>query len=267
MSERRTADTPAGPISHLWRDGMSGAGGIVFLHGLCGGAVHFDRAFDDPSLESHDLCAVDLPGFGDSQTATFGSLEDCANAVAAVMEVAGFARPPWLVAHSMSASIAVRLLDRIAGLTLLEGNVSAAHLDVSDRIIAQDPADYPAYFARLQATAELVVRHETRVRDPVARQRYAATWRACGADLVWQVAKMINQDVRRGGILDALATARLPVTCVCGAETTYADGLPADAAFLAVDEVPGAGHFPMLDQPAATYALIARHMKMELQHA
>jgi pimeloyl-ACP methyl ester carboxylesterase len=243
-------------LSALLRSG-DGAG-IVFLHGLCGAAVHFDRAFSDAALEGVPILAFDLPGFG--ETPANGGLDAMAEAVAAGIVEAGFRRP-LLVAHSMASSIAIRLLATASGVVLLEGNLVASHLEFSDRIINVPRAEFPAEFARMQRTSKMILRYQTRISDEVALARYARTWNACSAETVWRVASEINREVRAGVVVVRFATSNVPLTCAYGTagayEKTVADlaaRLPATS-FVAIRD---AAHYPMLDAPEETYATVAR---------
>jgi len=245
-------------VSALVRRGQEP--GIVFLHGLCCGATHFDQAFTDERLSHLALVAVDLPGFGASSKFGFASLETMARATSHILAENGIARP-WIVAHSMAASVAVRLLDISAGIIFLEGNILPAHLEFSDRIIAVNRQSFPSEFKRLQRTAVMILKYQTRSVDTDALKNYAATWSQCSADTVWATAAEINQDIRSGLVSERFAAYTRPLVCLHGSDGSYAQTIGNIARALPPAEfiaIPGTAHYPMLDAPEATYGAIAR---------
>lgn len=254
-------------LSGLFRRGNGP--GIVFLHGLCGGAVHFDGAYEHAELEQRSLLAVDLPGFGKSGNIPSPSVEDMAGAVGSAVAALGFERY-LLVAHSMASSVAARLFSRASGVVLLEGNLLPSHLDFSNRII-QVPRDaFSGEFTRMQRTAKMIMRYQTKLTEGTALDRYAQTFSDCSAETVWDVASAINADVRAGGVIGRFASSGPPLTCLYGTDGAYAgtihdiaQRLP-DASHRAISR---AAHYPMLDSPDETYGVIARVWKEVAQHA
>lgn len=233
--------------------------GVIFLHGLCGGAIHFDGAFTNPQLASLALMAIDLPGFGESAEALNSSLDTMAAAVLSVAISAGYERP-YLVVHSMASSIAARLLLRSAGVVLLEGNLLPAHLEFSDRILRVGRENFRNEFARMQGTATMIMRFQTRNIEDAALRRYSATWAACAAETVWDVAAAINREVRAFEVIKRFAASDVPLTCVYGAASAYAATIDEIAHRLPrahFTAVPNAAHFSMLDAPQMTYDAVA----------
>lgn len=253
--QRVAIEGDGGRVSALRRDGVGA--GIVFLHGLCGGAIHFDRAFSTTSLAGIPLLAVDLPGFG--QSLLQPNLDAMAGAVRVAIVASGFERP-LLVAHSMASSIAMRLLPATSGIVLLEGNLFASHLDFSDRIIGVPEADFRIDYARMQRTSKIILRYQTSITDDAVLARYAATWRECAPETVWRVAEGISKEVRAGRVAEAYAQADVPLTCVYGAIGAYAKSVPDIASRLPAARlvaIEKSAHYPMLDAPDATYAAVA----------
>ncbi len=245
-------------ITALWRQGHGTP--IVFLHGLCGSSVYFDGAFAHPALETKPLLALDLPGFGSSPALDDQGLDKIAATVVAVMQEISNGRSPWIVAHSMSSSIAARVLDQVGGVTLIEGNLLPEHLDFSDRILKDSRNDYCRTHRRMQEMADVIVRYQTRLRDPVLIERYAQSYMQCGAAVVWDIAAGCSQDVRTGRTVDLINAWGGPVTCLSGALSPYNETAPSIVARLPnvkLSLVAASKHFPMLDNPDETYSLLA----------
>jgi pimeloyl-ACP methyl ester carboxylesterase len=248
---RRDFDWSGGPLCGLFRPGDAP---ILLLHGLSGGAVHFDRAFEAEALDGRGLLALDLPGFGESAAARRVDIAAQVDACLDALRQAGFERP-WVVAHSMAASAAARLAAESCGVILLEGNLLPRDLAFSDRVLSIPEPDFPAEYAKIKRAAETILKMQTRLADREARARYAETWRRCDADSVRRVASEINADTRAANPLRLLASCGRPVIAYFGDSKP---GLPAAVEELGVRTriIPQADHFPMLDNPAATYAAI-----------
>jgi len=244
-------------LSLLWRDGPRP---IVFLHGLCGGAIHYDAAFEAAELKDRGLVAIDLPGFGESQMeGEIGvGLEAQRDACLAVFAALGEGVRPTLVAHSMAGSVASQLLDEISSLILLEGNVSAEDLEFSDRILNMPEEDFEDEYARISKSAEIMMRLQTAVSDSARRGRYAATYRSCSARTVYHVAKDINLDARSGAIVRRLSGWGRRFYYYVGGDSNFDAGSISSKNFdVVVREISGARHFLMLDNPNDTYAAVA----------
>lgn len=241
----------------LWRDGPDP---IVFLHGLCGGAIHYDAAFEAAELRGRGLVAVDLPGFGESHAEgeTEIGLDAQREAGRAVFAALGENVRPALVAHSMAGSVASQLLDGISALILLEGNVVAENLEFSDRILKTPAQNFARDYARISKSAETMMRLQTAVANPARRGRYAATYRSCSAETVRHVAEEINLDARSGAILQRLAAWGRRFYYYVGSDSNFDTNVISTKGLdVIVRKISGARHFLMLDNPSDTYAAIA----------
>ena len=229
---------------------------MLLLHGLCGASIHFDEAFSAAPLAGRELIAVDLPGHGDSRFANAG-IDDAAEACYAVLNELKVQRP-WVAAHSFSSSVAVRLLDKIRGLVLLEGNLLAEHLSFSDRLLRIPEPQYVADFDRLRAGAEVMMRMQTSIAASDERARYAATYRMCDARSVRRMALETNAETRAAKQIAELRDWHGKVIYFAGEESYLSvaalqNALPR----MTVQEIPKARHFVMLDNPTATFAALA----------
>ena len=246
-----------GTLSVLHRDGPNP---IVFLHGLCGGAIHYDDAFTASALKGRGLTAVDLPGFGESHVDGDADVGIDAQYAAcrAVFGSLGAEVWPALVAHSMAGSVASRLLNDISCLVLLEGNLTVENLEFSDTILRIPAEDFEQEYARMCNSAELIFRLQTSVSDTTRRKRYAATFQTCTAQTVRRVAKETNSDVRRHAHLKRLTDWGRRFYYYVGANSKIdASAVSANGLDVIVRTIQGARHFQMLDNPTETYAAIA----------
>ena len=266
-ARRETLTWRGGALSALVRAGREP--GLLMLHGLCGGAIHFDAAYRASALEGRALVALDLPGFGESVGFGRRSLDALADAARHVAITLGWAQPV-VVAHSMAASIAARLTDMAAGIVLFEGNVLPAHLGFSNRVLDGGEAAFRAEFPRLQATAPMILKYQTRQVAASALRLYAETWSKCEAETVWAMISSFNPEVRAGAIARRFAAYDGPVLCLFGMEGDYALSVADLARELPHAELRGVGraaHYLMLDAPEAVYTATAALMKRVEDHA
>lgn len=238
-----------------------GRGTILFLHGLYGDHAHFRDAFTSPHLEGWGLAALDLPGFGTSEVAEGPILEAFVEAADAVLERHAPHGAALIVAHSMASSAACRLARSCVGLVLIEGNIVAGHLQVSDRIVAMTREAYEAEFERLAARAEVMLKFETRVASADDRRYFAASYRRCRVEAAWAAAHVINSDVRDGRVLAALRSWPHQLCVIYGGASRFSasvGSLRAELPRATFVQVADAGHFPMLDRPDAVYGPIGK---------
>jgi pimeloyl-ACP methyl ester carboxylesterase len=249
----------------------SGAGEpMVLLHAL----GSFRGAWEPvrPALaERYDVLAVDLPGSGDSPPLPAGvepTPRALAEAVAAELDVIGVARP-HLVGNSLGGWVALELAARVE-------SASVTLLSPAGMWRRGTP---PYCAASLRLTRWLAERHEAAVLR-LARRRWGRAvvfgqthGRPGRLDRAY-VEAAVRAMGRPAGVPPALAATidrryepspRLtaPVTVAFGgrdrlllrAAWRRVDALPPGTA---VAELPGCGHVPMADDPAAVTAVILR---------
>jgi pimeloyl-ACP methyl ester carboxylesterase len=259
--EPEFVDWSGGKLACYWRSGRGRP--ILLLHGICGGAIHFETAFAALSLRNNPLLAIDLPGFGYSTAFPGWDLETVKSAIKEAMDDY-LDEEPWGVAHSISSSIAARLLPNLAGVTLLEGNLLPEHLDFSDKVLKFERHEYVNEFQRIQRSASVVMRFQTQLKDHGLINRYASTYGECTAETVWDIAAACNRDVREGELLHQFSEASKPMFTVFGRNSSYqktVDKIRGALPAMQLHGVAESGHFPMIDNPAATWKAVANALK------
>lgn len=254
----RRVDSADG-VSIAYEEKGAGAPTLVFVHGWCG-ERGFWRGTLDALAPTHRVLALDLGGHGASGAARERwTLPSLADDLVAVVEASG-ADDVILVAHSMGAPVALlaapRLAPRVRGVIAVDSLHDADFAyppGFLEGVAAALEADFPnALAASLRGTV-----------SPSAPPELFA----------WIEARALRTDRRaalgllRGlgdfALAPALAGAGVPVRVINAAPGAGA-ALPTrvarnrelcdfDAAFLE-----GAGHFPMLEQPAAFQAALRR---------
>jgi pimeloyl-ACP methyl ester carboxylesterase len=235
------------------------------LHGLCGSAIHFDTAFGNSDLMKHALLAIDLPGFGRSQSYGALSLESMRDAVAKLIKKY-CDRKPWLVVHSISTSVAVRLLGDVFGVIFLEGDLLPEHLEFSDKIVSVERGEYDQSHKKIQRIAPIIMRYQTRLKDAKLIRYYSSSFRDCSADVVWNMAARANKDVRSLRPLQYLSSWQGQLGFVVSIGSVYEETISLVRAALPdirTYQIKNSGHFPMIDNPSMTWAAVAREIEGE----
>jgi pimeloyl-ACP methyl ester carboxylesterase len=250
-----------GKIACYWRPGNGIP--IVLLHGICGSAIHFNTVFTDYSLKNYSLLAIDLPGYGDSTPIPSWDISVVGEMVKSVMECF-FDQKPWMITHSVSSSVAVLLLQYLSGVIFLEGNLLSKHLDFSDKILKSKKNEYIKEYKRIQCMAPMVLKYQTFIQDSNLLDYYANTYISCSADTVWNTADKCNQDVKNGEPIRRLKEWSGSMHCVYGKYSKYKDTISEIKNFLPdmrLHSVEESGHFPMIDNPVATWLIVANILK------
>lgn len=229
----------------------------LFLHAFAGAGRSWDavRAHLPEALRG---AAPDLPGFGAGSPLADTSLEDYATWIADSVRELG--APATLVAHSMSAKLALRVAaihpELVASLVLVGATTPGAEpmapgerakqlASFADAAAARAAVEEEAHSLEPQVAARLV-------EDRLATSRIAWTW--------W---------LTRGSLADIgpdLAGVGAPTSVVVGAQDRRLGAaaqrrhlLPRLSGPATVCEIPQCGHFVPVEQPAALAAAIVEH--------
>lgn len=248
---------------------VTGAGGlpVVFVHGIT-----CDHSDWDPQVRalstSHQTVAVDLRGHGRSPgTAAECSIERYGADVAEVMRSHDLPAAV-LVGHSLGCRVVVEAAlqapERTAGVILVDGSQFAeAMAPVMKERLAR-----PDGFREVMAGmfAEMFTAKSDRVTRSAILARAAALPPAIGTKLLTDI---VRYDVTR--FTPALTCLRVPVMAIqttytnekrerttmrAGQNTPFLDMLRASVRSLRVEVIEDTGHFPQLDEPTRTNALL-----------
>lgn len=235
---------------------------IMFIHGAGDSAAVWERQLASLSGE-HQLAAIDLPGHG-ARLAEQAHTDHTANAaeLARALEGAGM-QHPVLVGHSMGGAVALTYLlgSETAGAgSIPQGSVRGLALVGSGARLRIQPAFLEAARERAQAApavplAEPLVPAERCLGPNPSAETLAwlaahtgrATAQAAYAD--FQANDAFDVMARLGEIL-------VPTLIVGGADDSMAPAkfqqyLAENVPNARIVLLPGAGHYPMAEQPAA----------------
>jgi pimeloyl-ACP methyl ester carboxylesterase len=222
---------------------------LLFIHALADCGLAFTPLFDTLLAHSFRLIVVDLPGFGASPPRhDVQTIEQHASAVATLVNAMAATNPIGLVGHSIGSMIAVRaaarLGQRFAGLFSIEGNLTAEDAYFSGK--AADFDNPHAFKDRL--LEELWAMAQT---QPILR-RFHGTMTQADAVTMWT----LGRDARRLSVGDAPGQAYLRVrpSLYYWSPLTTADSTQGWIARSGIANLQfvNAGHWPTIEQPAAT---------------
>lgn len=226
----------------------------VLIHGF--GADMGVWLMTEPALARHArLTLYDLPGHGGTGLALAqGDLAEFSGHLAALLDAQGLARP-HLIAHSFGAAVALHLAatrpGRVSGLSLIAPAGLGAPVDAGflrDLPAADTPEAMRAVLGRMLARPE-------RMTPAMAADVLAALNRPGAREALAQVAALIP--TLTATLAPLLPALDLPVHVLRGA----ADAIVPDAPLpFPVQVIPGAGHLPQLEAPAAVNAALAARL-------
>jgi pimeloyl-ACP methyl ester carboxylesterase len=225
---------------------------LLFMHGLGCAKECFDGAFAAAALDDFSICTFDFPGHGDSgqPDASCYSLQAYAEVVNAIIDRLGLSRVS-LIAHSMGGAV---------GLIATQGRADVdCFIDVDGNLVSEDcsasraTAEQPLDSFIKHGSSEFLAGLRRSGRPDLgawaawcARAQPAAVHGIAGSLVEWS---------DNGKLLDLFTSLRNKV---------YVYGTNERKQYLTprlrkvpVRQIAGAGHFPMLDDPASFYSLLA----------
>lgn len=228
---------------------------LVLIHGAGG-----NRLFWPPGLrrlEGVRVCAVDLPGHGQSAGQGRSTIEGYAAAVIEWMDAAGL-RTAILAGHSMGGAVALQLgllyPERTAALVLVGSSgrlrVHPAMLELAEQPGTHRQAvDLMVEWCFSPSTAPRLLE--------LARERMAA---ASAGVLFADLTACDHFDV-----LSSLGEIRAPTLVVYGDQDRltpekYQRSLAAALPSAAIERIEGAGHMVMIEKPGAVQAALVRFL-------
>ena len=243
---------------------------VVFLHGIGGSARVWAWQMASFAVAGHDPLALDLPGYGARSPVTAMDFEMLAADIEAAIAQRGLSRP-ILVGHSMGGMVAQTALRRrpdgyaaavLACTSPAFGNPSGEFQKkfVADRLAPLDAGKTMAELAPRMVDAMMAPRP-----DPAARALAIEVMSAVPADTYRAVVRcLVGFDERAN-----LANIRIPVLCLACEKDPNA---PPQVMERMAGKIPGAkyvclpgvGHLPNLEAPAAFDAAILAFLR-ELQ--
>ncbi len=242
-------------LATMSRDGNEDL--VLFLHGLGCAKEKFAGLWDAEELAAAALLAPDLPGHGSSQglPPAAWSMEGMTAAVADLLRDRETAAARLhMVVHSLGGAVGLLLAEQtpvpLASFINVEGNLVGADCAMLSRRTAEmDIVEFrDEKFAKLKARAR-------ESGDPIIRE-WAGWMESCPAEALHASARSLVEWSDSGRLLEMFLKVPVPKAYVYGEHSANPDVLAH------LDSVPrvriaDAGHFIMIDQPAALATAIA----------
>lgn len=227
---------------------------LLLLHGLGCAKEAFNSAFDAEELDRFAICAFDFPGHGESEWLPPGmySIEAYADVVTSLIRQLSPQRVV-LVGHSMGGAVGIIAAqdapDR-ASLVSIEGNLVSEDCALISRRAAELPQK--VFIEQVLPDFQAML-----VSSPRSDLRSWAVWLAAADPVaVHQVARSLVMWSDSGKLLDQFSMLASP-TYVFGQESGDLSYVLSRLGDVPVYRVPGSGHFPMLDNPASLWRIVA----------
>jgi pimeloyl-ACP methyl ester carboxylesterase len=235
---------------------------IIFAPDLGCDRSWFDTAFRYPALRNMTLLSFDWPGQGDTCSETgpkqlWRSAKDRFNGTVQyiydmVEESLGTFH---IVAHGMGAVPALAAWsalprDRLGAFIAIEGNLTGPDCALASRRMVGGPAEVEACIAELSES------------DSTSDRIWASDMAWCDPEYIAAVAQGLVAACDSGHIADHWRWLQRP-HYLYGAHSGYPEHHRAlfDQTCTNTIEIPGAGHFPMLDNRSDTWAAVATAIK------
>jgi pimeloyl-ACP methyl ester carboxylesterase len=230
----------------------------VFLHGL--GLSHTIWSPLVPLVKGN-MISPDLLGHGSSPIGgySFESLWDFLRDELIPLD--------WdktsLIMHSMSAALLPEVLNskiRPRSICLIEGNLTGEDSHWSRQICQKSPAAYESWLARLRANSGMVLGMQLSTshnKDDLVF--WSSGFKQVDESALRQIAEQLVLRSKSGEILSAIKEIDSPTTYLRGAKSgSWTEGTLLLAKIgVPVIEIPNAGHYPMIDNPSATWESIS----------
>jgi pimeloyl-ACP methyl ester carboxylesterase len=258
---------------HRLRYVRTGTGSLVVLvHGFASSLYTWKDLI--PLLaESHDVVALDLPGFGASDLPVDLSFEDLPAAVVGLMDHLGIGRAA-LVGNSMGgtvvAVVAAERPERVEALVLVDAagfNTEAESLPLPVRLMTTPLAGLldrlPGKRLLVERSLREVFHDDGHVTDERVSE-YLAAARRPGSVAALQSLLASSAD-RRGAVIDRLPRIEAPTLVVWGRDDLW---IPVAHADRFVEAIPGArkvvldecGHLPHVEKPEVVGAALVEFL-------
>jgi len=256
------------PLIHHVATGQ-GRPPIVFVHGFGCWLTDWDAQVAYLATR-HQTIAVDLRGHGDSPgTPDEYSIERYGADVAEVMQA--LALPPAvLVGHSMGCRIVIeatlQAAGHVAGVVMVDGSQFAPAMEATLKETFATPDGYPTLIARWFQEMFTTKCNPAVVASIIERAGHLPS------DIGEKVLlDMVRYDTDR--LARSLGSLRVPVMDIqttysnrrrerrsmgAGQITPYLVMLRANIRTIRIEIIPGTGHFPQIDEPDRTNALLDR---------
>lgn len=261
----------AGLPALAWREAGDGRP-VVVVHGFPADGRVFDgqlRAAASGRLEAR-LLAVDLPGFG--RTPAPGpqvevlSVDALVDALATFLEELGLDRVViggLAIGGYLAIELAARHPERVGGLVLI--GVKPVPDAAANGPRREEVARLALEHGSAAVAAELANEPFAATTGPAPRARFRGMIEEADPAAIAALVRGLHRRPDPVPALEAIAAAGIPALVIAGADDPFTK--PADARRLAdmlpgspFEEIPGAGHLPPLEHPAAVTNAIGRFL-------
>ena len=237
---------------------MKNDGNFVFLHGL--GLSNTIWIPLLPLVQGNVFCP-DLLGHGNSPIGDY-SFESIWQSIRDELGFLDWSKTT-LIMHSMSSALLPEIVKSNISpksIYLIEGNLIAEDSEWSRQICQKPEAVYAAWLLRLRANSATVLGMKLRSRHPKNDLiLWSSGFKQVNGIALLQIAERLVLSSESGEITTAIGEIDSLTFYLRGSESTAwmeGEGI-LNRLGVPLIKIPGAGHYPMLDNPSATWAAIS----------
>lgn len=240
MLEKKTIIVDNLSIRYYQSADFVGSGALVFLHGWGSQAMHFLKTLE----KCHNVIALDLPGFGESQMPeTAWSIGDYAIFLQHFFEKTHIEQP-ILAGHSFGGSIAIKYC------AMYENNVQKLILIGSAGIWRKTPKKFLYYIIAKASKFFFLLPYLRKIRDKVRQKFYTSIGSEylTVSDMTETFRKILYENLEA-----EMQKITVPTVLIWGEKddaTPLADGKRINECISGSELhiIPGAGHYVFLDK-------------------
>ena len=242
---------------------------VILLHGFPHDRTLWSAQLAVPPAGVR-LIALDLPGFGESESAQVPSLDHWADWVAAALDALGIERAV-IGGLSMGGYLAFALWrrhpQRVQGLVLADTRAGADTLEGQEKRVAMQAQvlkEGPGAIAAAMLPG--MVGKTTRAERPRAVEYLDAMMRRASVEAIHDALDALRT---RPDSTPTLATIHVPTLVICGDEDVLTPVKESEAMLSAIPDaqlaiIPGAGHASCVEHPAAFNALLSGFLQARI---
>jgi len=224
---------------------------FVFLHGIQGSKELFLPLFEQASLKTKAICAIDFPGFGENhlQDNFEYSIQSYARFVQKILTETPM-RPVIFIGHSLGGMVATSLIQsncNIKAVISLEGNLTLADCGATREISADSFSEFKdSYLPKL-------LDNLAHSKEPSAHFRRNALQKA-DQKALYRIACSIVQVSSTNHLLETLSATTIPTMLLVGANSSFSTRQV--SGHTKVVTIPNASHFMLHDNLPGVSAAI-----------
>lgn len=236
---------------------------IVFLHGL----FHSSRIFHEAPNYIYDanLIAVDLPGFGFSDSTAMDDETVFSDVLEVVLSSVGVCGKLCIVAHSIASTLILPWINNVSKIIMIEGNLLERHLIIAKQVVSYTDKEFQLYVYKLRTFSSLILRIEIENVSNLMARYLAKDYKAFDPDAARSLCNLVLHQFDNANLKETWTSYSPKIQVIYGSKGHYAHTIcDLEKMFLksSLHCINGAKHYPMICKPRDTYETISKILRL-----